>query len=418
MENILKIELVKNSESLLKKVKDLSPSYQDAMRNALVEFDRLGIPSKKNEDWKYTNIAKNLAPRFFEKSETQEEKIPDNILDNRAMIIFNNGIFNKFLSVLPSGVEIDHLVIENKFFDSFDSLNFGVALSPLAIKIKKNSSIDFPITIVHQVDEQAVNKMVSPRITITAEANSKACFLEIFTSNAKEKLQYSTNAVTRFILKNNSQIEHVKIQLEAANAVHIGLTESQVLKDANFKSMTLDYGLLTSRHNINVSLMETGAQTSVHGLFVLKKLEHADVFSSIAHLAPHTTSEQLFKGILDGESHGIFTGKIVVAKDAQKSASSQLNKNLILSKKSHIDTRPQLLVNADDVKCSHGAPVGQLSKEEEFYLESRGIPKVRARRLLCHGFATDVILKIENPIIRKFATSMLDLNFENTTFSE
>ena len=411
MDQILKTELLKNSETILKKAVDLSPNYQTAMRNALSAFDRLGIPGKNNEDWKYTNIAKNLSPRFYEQKESIIHDVPKEVLDKKGMIIFNNGIFNKFLSVLPDGIELDALEVEDKFFDTFDSLNFGVALSPLALKIKKNTVINFPITIVHLVDDVGVNKMISPRLTITAEENTKVSFLEIF-STSNEKLQYTTNAVTRFKLLGNAQVEHVKMQSEAPSAIHIGLTDAKLYRDSNFKSMTLDYGLLTSRHNISVGLMEAGAEAAVHGLFSLKNSEHTDVFSTITHFAPHTTSDQLFKGILGGDSHGIFTGKIIIEKDAQKSSSSQLNKNLILSKKAHIDTRPQLLVHADDVKCSHGATIGQLSKDEEFYLESRGIPKEKAKRMLCHGFAADVILKIENSIIKKLAEEMLIDHFE------
>lgn len=418
MENILKTELVKNSQALLKKATDLSPSYQTAMKNALLAFEQTGIPSRKNEDWRYTNIAKNLAPRFYEQKESIVHDIPEIVLDKRGMIIFNNGIFNKFQSVLPEGLELDALAIVDQFFDSFDSLNFGVAITPLALKLKKNTVIDFPITIVHLVDEVGVNKIISPRLTVTVEENAKASFLEIFSSTAKEKLQYTTNAVTSFILKNNAQIEHVKMQTEANSAIHIGLTEAQVYRDSHFNSVTLDFGLLTARHNLSVNLLESGAQAAVHGLFALNKTEHTDIFSTIIHHAPHTTSDQLFKGILSGESHGIFTGKIVVKKDAQQSSSSQLNKNLLLSKKAHIDTQPQLLVHADDVKCSHGATVGQLSQEEEFYLESRGIEKERAKRMLCHGFATDVIFKIENSAIKHFAEGMLILNFENTVLME
>lgn len=418
MENILKTELVKNSQALLKKATDLSPSYQTAMKNALLAFEQTGIPSRKNEDWRYTNIAKNLAPRFYEQKESIVHDIPEIVLDKRGMIIFNNGIFNKFQSVLPEGLELDALAIVDQFFDSFDSLNFGVAITPLALKLKKNTVIDFPITIVHLVDDVGVNKIISPRLTVTVEENAKASFLEIFSSTAKEKLQYTTNAVTSFILKSNAQIEHVKMQTEANSAIHIGLTEAQVYRDSHFNSVTLDFGLLTARHNLSVNLLESGAQAAVHGLFALNKTEHTDIFSTIIHHAPHTTSDQLFKGILSGESHGIFTGKIVVKKDAQQSSSSQLNKNLLLSKKAHIDTQPQLLVHADDVKCSHGATVGQLSQEEEFYLESRGIEKERAKRMLCHGFATDVIFKIENSAIKHFAEGMLILNFENTVLME
>ena len=407
MEQILKNELIKNSQAIQKKAVDFSPSYQTAMKNALANFEQFGIPTKANEDWKYTNIGKFLSPRFFDQKDNITNEIPSIVLDKRGMIIFNNGIFNKFLSVIPDGIELDAHAPSNHFWDSFDSLNFSVALSPLALKIKKNTVIDFPITIIHQVDDHAVNKMISPRLTITAGEFCKISFVEIFNNAGDDKLQYTTNAVTKFILAPNSQIEHVKIQDEAANAVHIGLTEADVFHDSLFSSITLDYGLLTARHNINVDLIEPGANTTVHGLFALKKSEHTDVFSTITHSAPHTTSDQLFKGILSGESHGIFTGKIIIKKDAQKSASSQLNKNLLLSKIAHIDTRPQLLVHADDVKCSHGATIGQLSNDEEFYLESRGIPKAHAKQMLCKGFAMDVILKIENVKIRKLAEKML-----------
>ena len=332
MEKILKTELLKNSASVLKEAAHLSPSYQSAMKLALENFEALGIPSKKDEDWKYTNIAKNLSPRFFENKDSIVHDIPNVVLDKRGMIIFNNGIFNKFLSVLPAGIEIESSPLTDKFFDTFDSLNFAVALSPLSLKVKKNTVIDYPISIVHLVDDLGVNKMISPRLTVTAEENTKVCFAEIFTSTQPLLFQYSTNAVTSFQLKNNSQIEHVKIQNEASSAVHIGLTEANLATNANFKSMTVDLGLLTARHNINVKLNQAGAEAAVHGLFALKKNEHTDIFSSIFHNAPHTNSDQLFKGILAGESHGIFTGKIVVEKDAQLTASSQLNKNLILSK--------------------------------------------------------------------------------------
>jgi Fe-S cluster assembly protein SufD len=181
--------------------------------------------------------------------------------------------------------------------------------------------------------------------------------------------------------------------------------------------MTLDFGLLTARHNLCINLRETGAEASAHGLFALDKNDHVDIFSTIIHHAPHTTSNQLFKGILNGDSHGVFTGKIIVKKDAQQSHSSQLNKNLLLSKKAHIDTRPQLMVHADDVKCSHGATIGQLSKDEEFYLETRGISKERAKQILCHGFATEVLYLIDNSSIKSFALKMLLLYFEKSETS-
>lgn len=418
MENVLLNELIKNSAEVYKNSSELGASYNQAMQTALAKFKDMGIPTKKNEDWIYTNIAKNLSPRFYARTSEIVQDIPSLVIDRRGMIILNNGIFNRHQSVLPEGVVIDQQKAETEFFDSFDALNFGVALSPLFLKIKKNTVLDFPITIVHLTDEAGVNKIVSPRIMMEAEAFSKVALLEIFTSTQNLLFQYTTNSSIHFNLLENASVEHVKIQLEAQASTHIGLTAATLAAHAQFKSMTVDLGNLVSRHNIDVKVSGSGAETHVNGLFALKKSEHADIFSSIQHLAAHTTSEQLFKGILAGESHGAFTGKIVIAKDAQQVNSNQLNKNLMLSKKAHIDTRPQLLVAADDVKCAHGATIGQLSSEEEFYLESRGIKKDKAKKMLCHGFATDVLYKIENLEIQKLALKLLNESFEKVELSE
>jgi Fe-S cluster assembly protein SufD len=418
MENLLVNELIKSSANVYKNTVDLGPSYNQAMKNALEIFKSQGLPSKKHEDWKYTDISKTLSPRFLSNISETEHNIPELVIDKRGMIIFNNGIFNRHQSNLPEGISFDQQQVSETFFDTFDALNFSVSLSPLFLKIKKNTVIDFPITIIHTVDEDGVNKIVSPRLQIVAEEFTKASFVEIFTSTQNLLFQYTTNSSTSFKLLPNAFVEHVKIQLEANQSTHIGLTKGSVAASAVFKSMTVDLGTQTARHNIEVNLNASGAETSVHGLYALQKSEHADIFSSIHHKAAHTQSEQLFKGILAGESHGAFTGKIIVDKDSQLINSNQLNKNLLLSKKAKIDTRPQLLVAADDVKCSHGATIGQLSKEEEFYLESRGINKEKAKRMLCHGFATDVLFYIENAKIKDLAEKLLVLKFEQTALSE
>lgn len=418
MENLLINELIKSSANVYKNTADLGPSYNQAMKNALEIFKSQGLPSKKHEDWKYTDISKTLSPRFLSFASETEHIIPELIIDKRGMIIFNNGVFNRHQSVLPEGVSFNQQQIADDFFDSFDALNFSVSLSPLFLKIKKSTVIDFPVTIIHTVDENGVNKIVSPRIHIVAEEFTKVSFVEIFTSTQNLLFQYTTNSSTSFELLTNANVEHVKIQLEANQATHIGLTKGSLAASAVFKSMTVDLGIQTARHNIEVNLNAAGAEVSVHGLYALQKSEHADIFSNIHHKAAHTQSDQLFKGILAGESHGAFTGKIVVDKDSQLINSNQLNKNLILSKKAKIDTRPQLLVAADDVKCSHGATIGQLSKEEEFYLESRGINKEMAKRMLCHGFATDVLFYIENARIKDLAEKLLVSKFEQTALSE
>ena len=418
MENVILNELVKNSASVYDATAELGPSYNLAMKSALEQFKTQGIPTKKNEDWMFTSIGKNLSPRFFTRSSEIVHDLPKEVIDRRGMVILNNGVFNRHQSVLPEGVVIDQQRPSDKFFDTFDALNFGVALSPVFLKIQKNTVLDFPITIVHMVDDLGVNKIVSPRLTIVAEAYSKVSIAEIFTSTQNSIFQYTTNSSTNFTLQHNAYLEHVKFQSEASAATHIGLTTATVASNAQFKSMTIDLGILVSRHNIEVSIDGSGADAHVNGLYALSKSEHADIFSSIQHKVGHTTSEQLFKGIMAGESHGAFTGKIEIFKDAQLVNSNQLNKNLMLSKKAHINTRPQLVISADDVKCSHGATIGQLSEDEAFYLESRGIKKDKAKRMLCHGFAADVLFRIDNKQIQERAFLILAENFEKTALSE
>lgn len=418
MENLLTNELIKSANEIQKFTSDLGPSYNEAMKLALENFKSQGLPTKKNEDWIYTNIAKNLAPRFFSRASEIVQDIPKEVIDRNGMLIFNNGIFNPYQSVLPDGIELDQQVPQTSFHDSFDALNFSVSMSPLTIKVKKNTVIDFPISIVHLIDEAGVNKISSPRINITVESFAQVCFAEIFTSTQNLLFQYTTNASINFHLKPNAFVEHIKLQSEALAATHIGLTKANIEASANFKSMTIDYGITTSRHNIDAQILGEGAEAHVNGLYVLSKNEHSDVFSNIEHKVGNTQSEQLFKGVLAGSSHGAFTGKIQIAKDAQLVNSNQLNNNLMLTKKAHIDTRPQLLVNAHDVKCSHGATIGQLSNDEAFYLEARGIDKEKAKKMLCIGFAREVLFRIDNQKVRNLAIQKLSEKFDTLSLEE
>lgn len=413
METLILNEYKKSAQDVFAYTTTLGPSYNESIKNELNQFFIEGLPNKKNEDWIYTNISKNLSPRFFA-NETQFKSVdPQFICDPQSVIIFNNGHFNQMDSLLPEGLEFDQLTLSNEFFDAFDRLNYSVATTPLFLKLNKNVVLNNPLTIIHQVDEAAVNKVVSPRIKIKCEPFSKITIIEIFTSTQNSLLQYTTNASTQFDLMENSNVEHVIIQNEAKSSVHIGLSKANILNHSKFHSMTIDLGQLTSRHNIEANLSAPGAEAHVNGLFSLNKSEHADIFSHIHHLKGQNQSSQLFKGIMNDESHGAFTGKITIDQDAQLVSSEQLNKNLMLSKKSHIDTRPQLLVAADDVKCSHGATIGQLSEDESFYLESRGISKQKAKEMQCFGFALDVLMKIENKMAFHFSEKMLMHHFKN-----
>lgn len=407
MENLVQQDILKNAKTILSLETDFSPSYQDQRKAALSFFESKGIPTKKDENWIYTSVAKHLASRFVEKASYRQIDT-SLVIDPSQVIIFNNGKFNANDSRLPEGIKKIAPQIPRAFHDQFDAINLVTASDAIGICLQKNVQLDSPITIIHQVDEQAVNKQVTPRIFVMTEENSSATFVEIFTSTQNSLFQYTTNSHSTFEIGKNSQVTHVKINYEAKNASHIGLTKANISRDANFKNFVIDLGMKISRNNVELHLNEENANLEAHGLYYLKNEEHSDNFISIHHHAPHTFSDQLYKGILNHESHGAFTGKIEIDENCSGANAGQLNKNLLLSKKAHIDTRPQLLVATDDVKCAHGATIGDLSAEEEFYLTSRGISKTRAKQMLAMGFAHEIVYKIGNKKVVDFINQLLN----------
>ena len=394
MNNLIEKEIIKNAQVFLN-------SNSEFRKNAFAFFEGQGLPAK---------ITKHISPRFMQESANLRKPLRDQVIDSQAVIYFTDGIFDPKNSTLPAGITIENASTDsltNTFIDSFDALNAVASISPQHIYVAKNVVVSTAVTICHTITEMGVNKIVSPRIQFTAEENSEVSVLEFFTSEQNELFQYTTNSFTQFNLAKNSKVEHVKLNQEAKNSLHLGWTVANLDKDARFNSSMIDLGQQAATNNLQINLNNAGAETTANSVFTLEKNETNTIFTTINHKHSHTHSTQLCKGILKDESFGLFNGNIVIAPDAQEVTSSQLNKNLLLSKKAHIDTRPQLLVSADDVKCSHGATVGQLSDEEAFYLESRGINKTRAKEMLMHGFSHEIIQLIKNNTIRKFCEQRL-----------
>jgi Fe-S cluster assembly protein SufD len=206
---------------------------------------------------------------------------------------------------------------------------------------------------------------------------------------------YLTNTVVEIVLADNARLEHYKVQRESQSAFHIATTKAELGRGSNFNTTTITLGGQLSRHDINVKLDAEGAECAVDGLYIVGNGQHADTHSLIDHRQPHCTSRQLYKGILDGKSRAVFNGKVFVREGAQQTNAMQTNRNLLLSNEARVDTKPQLEIFADDVKCAHGATVGQLEDEELFYLASRGLHPDIARNLLTYGFAEEVIEKIK-----------------------
>jgi Fe-S cluster assembly protein SufD len=232
-----------------------------------------------------------------------------------------------------------------------------------------------------------------PRVLIVAGDGAIATVIESYVSLGEDV--YFTNAVTEVVAKEGSVVNHYRLQEESERAFHVATTQVYQERGSNYSSYAISLGAQIARHDLNVALTDEHIETTIDGLYIVTGRQHTDSHTTIDHQRPHSTSHQLYKGILDGRSRAVFNGKVFVREGALLTDARQLNKNLLLSPDATVNTKPQLEIFADDVKCSHGATVGQLEDEELFYLASRGLAPERARALLTYGFAEDVISRIK-----------------------
>lgn len=362
-----------------------------------------GLPNRKNEAWKYTSAEKFLSGNL----QAPKSEISPALFDlSPFKIFFSNGAPDLERSNLPSGVTLTkglpdyEAPVQPGFAGALGALNANIGAT-LNIPANMNSSV--PIIVVHENEN-------APMLFVNVGRMAKVSVLEAYGADKEHETLCTPG--TWFQLAEGAHAEHVKTVIGGRGQVHIGTSKATLARDANFESFIFAAGAKLVRQEVEVELNGHGAHTNAHGLFALRADQHADQHVNLLHNAAHTTSEQLFKMVLDDEARGVFTGRLEIAKDAQKVDAAQLNKNLVLSKKAHVDTRPQLLVHADDVKCAHGATVGQLSDEEVFYLQSRGLSQSRAQKILCHAFATETIMRIKAPSLRAWVSDLLYENFE------
>lgn len=395
---------------------DIGALIQTPIQKASFEaFSKRGLPHTRMEDWLYTKTHDILPENFMlvdEKGLLKSVKVA-----GKYQIVFLNGQYSKTDSFFPEEITVEIKELEKDLTDKediFAQLNNSVNSETLEIVVPKNFKADDTITIVHLSSFEG--EFAAPKINIKLERFAQANFVELFKGDQNKA--YNNIAVTTFELLDGAHAKHIKVQEEGNMAFHVGSLYAYIKKDANFKSFTFNTGANKARHNLHIFLQEKGAQASVDGLYTLKGSQHCDNFSFIKHEVEHTESSQLFKGVLDGSSRGAFTGKVYVDRDAQQVNSEQLNKNLLLTKKAKVDTRPQLEVYADDVKCAHGATVGQMSDEEAFYLQSRGLSRERAQKLLIHAFCSETLLKIEDDKIEEYLSDVLFESFEKEAFEQ
>ncbi|PWU10783.1 MAG: Fe-S cluster assembly protein SufD [Verrucomicrobia bacterium] len=419
------------------------PAWVFPLRKAgISRFAELGFPTLQNEDWRFTNVAPIARLPFkpaFEESRNglTAEKVSAFTLAglDATRLVFVNGHYAPDLSqgggagIEPpalgsgaprgrgsgKGVVVTSLAaalnsmpeLVEKYLgrqtgadaNAFTALNTAFFQDGAFIHVPKGQALEKPVHLLFISVAHEPGVTVHPRNIIIAEEGARGTVLESYVSTAQAP--YFTNAVTELILGEGAAVEHCKFQDESASAFHIASIHAQLGRSCDLISHSLAMGARLSRNNIRTSLAGEGVECVLNGLYLTGGEQLADHHMIVEHAQPHCNSHEYYNGILDGRSKGVFHGRILVRPAAQKTDAKQTNKNLLLSEEATVDTKPQLEIYADDVKCTHGATVGQLNEESIFYLRSRGIGEQTARRMVIHAFAGEIIQRIRHAPTRE-----------------
>ena len=401
------------------------PAWTLPLREAArARFAKVGFPTRRDEEWKYTSTMPIVETPFrladSASAVSAAQIAPYGLGDiDHVQLVFVNGRFVPHLSTLrdlPKGVEVASLsdfaaadaegVKANlaqfaKIDDNpFVALNTSVLGDGGYIAIPKNAVVEIPIHLlfVSTSEETGAPTVSHPRNLIVCGENSQATIVETYVGIGEDV--YFTNAVTEFVVAESAVVDHYKVQRESLAAFHVATTQIQLSRASNFRSHSISLGGSLVRNDINAVLAAEGIECTLNGLYMARGRQTVDNHTSIDHAMPHCDSHELYKGIIDDNGRGVFNGKIFVREDAQKTDAKQTNQALLLSPEAQVNTKPQLEIYADDVKCTHGATIGQLSDEALFYLRARGIDKDIARNLLTYAFASDVVSRIRIEPIR------------------
>ena len=394
------------------------PWLDQVRREAIARFAGLGFPTTHREEWKYTNVAPlariPFRPAGYVLNGLTQEKLSRFLLSDpgSSCLVFVNGHWCpgfSSLEELPQGVYVgslaailennparveEHLARYGAFQEhAFVALNTAFLNDGAFVEISPGLVFEKPIHLLFISTVSDTATVTHPRNLILAGPGTQATIIESYVS--LEDGVYMTNAVTEVVVGENAVITHCKLQEESRQAFHIATLQVQQARNSTFASHSISLGGGLVRNEINAVLGGEGIHCELNGLYAVNGSQHVDNHTLIDHAQPHCTSHELYKGILDDKASGVFNGSIVVRQDAQKTNAIQRNKNLLLSKDALINTKPQLEILADDVRCTHGATVGQVDQEAIFYLRSRGIDEEAARRVLIHAFAREVIERIK-----------------------
>jgi Fe-S cluster assembly protein SufD len=402
---------------------------------AFENFNKLGIPTSRNEEWKYTRLTgitnKNFA--LHTAAALPSETILNGIRlqkDCAAELFFINGVFAKEISKINSDALVvlnlheaaessyknyvqQHLNQSSRYMkDGMNALNAAFVANGIFILVKKNKAVEQPVFIYHLTDTTNDNVFVQPRSLVVIEENAQVQLIELYKNNGQ--LESFTNEVIEIAVQENARLEYYKVQDENENCHQVGTTHVQQVGKCLTHCVTVTLNGGTIRNNINMILEAENNEGHLYGLYMVDGKTHVDNHSIVDNIKPNCFSNEFYKGIMDGNSTGVFNGKIFVRQDAQKTNAYQSNKNVLISDNASVNTKPQLEIFADDVKCSHGCTIGSLDDEALFYLRARGIGEKKAKALLLHAFAADILEQVKPEALRTYLEKKIDerLNIE------
>jgi Fe-S cluster assembly protein SufD len=406
------------------------PDWLRPVRKAALDRSvELGVPTVRDEDWKLTNLApltrKSFAPAEGGVEITLEEMKGFVFRGQEsARLVFVNGRYAPALSDecgQPGGViacslrqsmELNyelvklhlakHLDIENDFFGA---LNTAFLEDGGFVYVPDGAVVEKPIHLIYVSTKTSTPAVAHPRNLIVAGVNCEAAVVEEYVSLGGD--EYFTNAVTEIVAAEGAVVEHYRIQRESRQAYNVGTVRVQLSRGSNVTCHGVLVGGALVRNNVHPVLAGEGAECVINGVFLPAGGQHMDNFMKVEHVSPHCNSRQYYHGILNDKARGVFSGRIIVHKDAQRTDAKQTNRNLLLTDDAQMDSKPQLEIYADDVKCTHGATIGQLDRESIFYLRSRGIPEETAQTLLLFGFAAENLERMRQEPIRQYVIDLI-----------
>jgi Fe-S cluster assembly protein SufD len=410
--------------------------FHQIRKSALSEFKKLGLPSRKIEEWKYTDISPLLQENleFRQKDIKIDSKKVTHFLYNSAKeaeLVFINSEFSKIFSAIENYSEgiilknlhealqtesklinehlAKHATVKN---EAFTALNTAFTNSGTFIYIPDNVVLKKPISVLNLSVPQQLPHHTHPRILIIVGKNSHLNIIESIHHVGQGS--YFNNNVTEIIVNKDATVQHILLQEESAGAFRINNTQISQEPGSTFTSINIDLGGRLVRNNLNIYLGGEHAESNLFGFYLGTGNQHIDNHTKINHAFPYCNSNQLYKGILSDKSRGVFSGTIHVHPDAQKTNAFQSNKNLLLSDEAEIDSKPQLKIFADDVKCSHGATIGQMEESAIFYLQQRGISLDQAQFILRNAFAGEVLEKIPYEAVKEKVLNTINQKLSKT----